>query len=152
MSKKPVTAIRKPSAVAPAAADAFVSGAPAAAPAAAVAAPKPAAKPQGGRSRRTLSVADSERCNAYVPVATMTDVRMRCASERLSLSEAVSEALAMWLAGPTLPVPPTLVPSTPAAAKSNATEAKRSGKRARKTAARAHVETPSNVEPVGLAS
>lgn len=100
---KPAVTLRKPKPVDTAAAEAFVAGTPAVAaptPPAPVVRPAGPAKSSAGRTRRKMSVADLERVNAYVPKETMTAVRTRCAVERLSLSEAVTEALVRWIAPP----------------------------------------------------
>lgn len=97
MSAKPAVTLRKPKAVNTNAAEAFVNGPPAVPAIAPVASTGPAS-PSAGRTRRKVAVADLERVNAYVPKDTMTAVRVRCATERLSLSDVVTRALAQWLA------------------------------------------------------
>jgi len=50
-----------------------------------------------GRTRRDIPVDQLERLNALIPVALATKVRMKCAAQRLSLSQAMSDALETWV-------------------------------------------------------
>jgi hypothetical protein len=54
-------------------------------------------KASAGRTRRNISVAELERINAHVPVKVATELRVRCATDRISLSDAVTQALTQWL-------------------------------------------------------
>lgn len=44
-----------------------------------------------------------ERLSAYVPPELAESLRVRCARERRSVSDAVTEALSAWLSGTTAP-------------------------------------------------
>jgi hypothetical protein len=85
-------------------------------PAEAAAKPKPAAAPRAAPARAPHPVADKtpapaqsasasrlrrdesgERVVAYVPTELATDLRVTCARSRRSMSDAVTEALTMWL-------------------------------------------------------
>jgi hypothetical protein len=61
---------------------------------------------RGGRapSSRLRRVAGGERVAVYLPPDAATALRVRCAQERRSVSDAVTEAVAEWLKAPG-PVP-----------------------------------------------
>lgn len=56
----------------------------------------PAAHPTESKLRRPER---GERLSAYVPAELAESLRVRCARERRSVSDAVTEALTAWLSG-----------------------------------------------------
>jgi hypothetical protein len=52
---------------------------------------------RGTHASRLRREASGERVVAYVPTDLATDLRVACARSRRSMSDAVTEALAMWL-------------------------------------------------------
>jgi hypothetical protein len=47
--------------------------------------------------RATDKASETEFMTFYVPVRIATDIRVRCAEERRSLSSAATEAFSLWL-------------------------------------------------------
>jgi hypothetical protein len=64
--------------------------------------PAPAAAAPASRLRRDES---GERVVAYVPTELATDLRVTCARSRRSMSDAVTEALTMWLSAQSTKLP-----------------------------------------------
>lgn len=63
-------------------------------------APASVAAQPGSKLRRDER---GERVSAYVPAEIAEEVRVRCARERRSVSDAVTRALEMWLSSTTKP-------------------------------------------------
>ena len=67
-----------------------------AAEAAATAAEATAVGPQGSAGSRRRRAARGERMAVYLPPTLVEELRVRCARERRSMSDAVSEAVGLW--------------------------------------------------------
>lgn len=50
-----------------------------------------------GAARSISSSVDLDRVTAYLPYELGAELRMRCAGQRIELSEAVAEAVRAWL-------------------------------------------------------
>lgn len=61
----------------------------------------PAAEPPSGSKLRRQE--RGERLSAYVPPELAESLRVRCAREHRSVSDAVTEALSAWISGTTAP-------------------------------------------------
>lgn len=61
--------------------------------------PEPEARAFEAKRPRMRGDTRGERINLYVPEALATKLRVRCARERRSLSDAVAAALEAWLEG-----------------------------------------------------
>lgn len=58
----------------------------------------PARKPARKGVVTRVHKGDLDRITAYLPVELGTKLRMRCAAQRIELSEAIADALRDWLA------------------------------------------------------
>jgi hypothetical protein len=90
-TKKPTMAPRK--APDPVALDAFIHGTPAVLP------QEKEKKPKKESRRRRAEL--GERVTAYLPPPMEEELRVRCAREKRSVSDAVTEAVGVWLHSPT---------------------------------------------------